>query len=55
MEFLLERLKEKSTWAGLLPIVAAFGVTIPTELGAQITVACSAIASIVLFFVKEEK
>lgn len=52
MEYITERLKEKSTWAGIttivINIVVGFGVSITPELQAAILTAVNGIAGVVL-------
>lgn len=36
MDYLMERLKEKSTWRGLVALATAFGVTVSPELAEAI-------------------
>lgn len=56
MEWLIERLQEKSTWAGVLGIIGAFGVyNFAPEQKEAILTAIGAITSAVLMFVKEHK
>ena len=47
MKYLLNRLKERSTWLGLVAIAAAFGLTISPELLDYIIAAGMAVAGIV--------
>lgn len=55
MDKILEKLKEKSTWAGLFSILAAFGLTISPELDTAITAVGIAIAGLVSVSITEEK
>lgn len=53
MKFLVDRLKEPSTWAGLAGIAASFGIAAP--LYATISAAGMAIAGIIAVFLPELK
>lgn len=56
MEWVISRLKEKSTWAGIIGLVVGTGVVaISPEQQEAILTAIAAITSAVLVFVKEEK
>lgn len=53
MHYLIARLKEPSTWAGLAAVLVAFGLTIPPDLiGALIPVA-TALAGLAAVLLKE--
>ena len=54
-KWILDRLKEKSTWAGILAVVAAAGVTLNPELKDAIVAAGVSIAGLVAVIVKENK
>ena len=55
MDWLFDRLTERSTWAGVITAVGTIcGVAIKPELAVQITGAGVAIASLALFIVKEK-
>lgn len=56
MSWIIERLQEKSTWAGLLGLISAFGVyQFAPEQKEAILGAIGAITSAILVFVKEKK
>lgn len=56
MNWLFDRLTEKSTWAGVITAVGTVcGIVIKPELAVQITGAGVAIASLALFIMKEDK
>ena len=52
IDFILERLKEKSTWAGLIGLL---GLSFSDELGNAIISAVLAFVSVVAVLVKEKK
>ena len=55
MNWIIDRLKEKSTWAGLLGLLSAFGVyQFAPEQKEAILTAIGAITSAVLVFIKEQ-
>lgn len=54
MNWIIERVQEKSTWAGLLGLISAFGVyQFAPEQKEAILTAIGAITSAVLVFIKE--
>lgn len=55
MDYILERLKERSTWAGIIAILTGFGVSLKPELSEAISTFGMALAGLVLVSVKEEK
>jgi hypothetical protein len=56
MAYILERLREKSTWMTLLTLVGAIaGITINPELSEEISMAGMGIAGIIAIVTKEEK
>lgn len=56
MAYILERLREKSTWLTLLTLVGAVaGITISPELSEEISMAGMGIAGIIAIVTKEEK
>jgi hypothetical protein len=55
MDYILERLKERSTWAGIIAILTGFGVSLKPELSAAISTVGMGIAGLVLVIIKEEK
>lgn len=55
IQFILDRLKEKSTWLGITGLLSAVGVTLNPEQTAAISTAGVAIASAILAFTKEDK
>jgi hypothetical protein len=50
LEFIVERLKERSTWLGLIAIITAAGLGISPEQGEAIALAGTAIAGAVAVF-----
>lgn len=55
MNWIIDRLKEKSTWAGIIGLVTATGlVAINPEQKEAILTAITAITSAVLVFIKEQ-
>lgn len=52
LEFILERLKEKSTWAGLIGLL---GLSFSDELGNAIMSAILAFVAVVAVLIKENK
>lgn len=55
MNAILEKLKEKSTWAGIFTVLGAFGIALKPELSNSITATGLAIAGLVSVIIKEEK
>jgi len=55
MDYILQRLKEKTTWLGFLALVSAFGVAIKPELAESIATTGMSIAGLIMVIVKEEK
>jgi hypothetical protein len=56
MEWLFDRLKESSTWLGIIAtVVGVTGITVPDELSGYIVAGGCAIAGIVLFVIKQHK
>jgi hypothetical protein len=55
MEWIIARLKEKTTYAGIFSLLAALGVTVVPEQAEAITTAAIAIIGAVLVFVDEKK
>lgn len=59
MEFIMksaiERLKEKTTWAGIIAVLAGLGVTVNPELATYGSGLVISIAGIVSIFTKETK
>lgn len=56
MQWLIERMTEKSTWAGVLTAIGTVcGVIVKPEFAVQITGAGVALASLALFIMKEDK
>ena len=53
MEWLLERLKEPSTWQGIATFAGAIGIILSPELWLQIGVAAGAIIGLVQVIKKE--
>ena len=55
-DFLLARLKEKSTWATILTLIgAAVGIEISPESKEQISLGALAVVSLIAAFVGEDK
>ena len=54
MNWILERLKEKTTWLGLFTILATFGISIAPELKEAIISTGLSIVGLVLVLVKEK-
>jgi hypothetical protein len=52
LDFILERLKEKSTWAGLIGLL---GLSFSAELGEAVITAILAFVAVVSILVKEKK
>tara|TARA_B100000686_G_scaffold353795_1_gene460850 strand:- start:1910 stop:2089 length:180 start_codon:yes stop_codon:yes gene_type:complete len=55
LKFVLDRLKEKTTWIGLTGFVTALGVSISPEQAEAIAAAGVAIVGAILTFTKEKK
>ena len=56
MKFILERLKERSTWVGILTLLATFGIfKLETEQSAALATALSAIVGVILLFLPDKK
>lgn len=58
MKYILNRLKERSTWLGLISLAAAFGITLEPALVEYIAAAGMAVAGIIGMLTsdgKEEK
>lgn len=55
MNWLLERLKEKTTWLGLFTILATFGVSLAPELKEAIISTGLSTIGLVLVLIKEKK
>lgn len=55
LEFVIGRLKERSTWLGLIGIVTAAGVSLSPEQSEAIVVLGVAIAGAVAVFTKDDK
>lgn len=54
MEWIIERLKEASTWRGLTVLLGAIGITISPDLVAQIGLAVTAIIGAIEIWRKEK-
>ncbi len=54
MKYLLDRLKEGSSWAGLGGLLLAFGVNIDAELLQQISTVGAAIAGAIAFALRDK-
>jgi len=55
MNAILTRLKQPTTWAGLVSIITAFGVTLNPELIEGITAAGASLAGLLLVIFNEDK
>jgi len=56
MKFILERLKEKSTWAGIVAVLVAFGlVDLDAEKAQAIASVGAAVIGLILVFMKDRK
>ncbi len=55
IKYVLNRLKEKSTWVGLIALVGAAGVTISPEMAVHITEVGLAVVGLVLLVLKEKE
>jgi hypothetical protein len=54
-DFLLERLKERSTWTGMFLVLTSIGVTLPEGVSEYVVVAGVGIAGVIEFFWPEPK
>ena len=54
MKYILDRLKEPSSWRGLVMIATAFGVTVNPELLASIITVGTGLAGIIGFVFKDK-
>jgi hypothetical protein len=54
MEWILARLKEKSTWLGILGLATALGVSIAPEMKEAISSVAVSIVAVVLIATKEQ-
>jgi hypothetical protein len=54
VKYILERLKEKSTYAGLLAVASAAGLQLAPELSTNIIAVVSAAAGLLLVLMKEK-
>ena len=55
LKFVLDRLKEKTTWIGLTGFITALGVSISPEQAEAIAAAGVGVAGAILAFTKENK
>lgn len=55
IEYILERLKEKSTYVGIFALLSAAGVTVAPDMWAGIVAAASAVAGLALILIKDKK
>ncbi len=55
MKYLLSRLKERSTWLGIIAIVTALGAQIETALAEQIIAVGMAVAGMVGIITKDKE
>lgn len=53
MKYLINRLKEPSTWQGIIAVVTGFGVAISPELSSSIVTAAAALFGTVSVVLKE--
>ena len=54
MTFILDRLKEPSSWASLASILAAFGIVLPPEVVGYAIPVATGIFGLIGFFLKEK-
>lgn len=54
-QYVIERLKEPSTWRGFVYILAAFGIPIAPELAKEITAAGMGIAGIIAILTSDKR
>ena len=54
MKYILDRLKEPSSWRGLVMIVTAFGVSVSPELMDSIIAAGTGLAGVIGFVFKDK-
>ena len=54
MKYILDRLKEPSSWRGLVMIATSFGVSINPELLTSIIAAGTGLAGVIGFFFKDK-
>jgi alpha-L-fucosidase len=54
LNWVLNRLSEKSTWVGVVGILSAFGVYVSPDLGEAIAAAGLAITGVIAFVVKDK-
>lgn len=55
MEYLLDRLKEPSSYAGLAGLLGVVGINLDPGLLQQIVIVATAVAGLVAFLVREKK
>ena len=55
LEFMLSRLKERSTWVGLVSIATAAGVGLSPELQEAIAVAGMSLAGLIMILTNDKK
>lgn len=56
MKFILERLREKTTWAGIIAVLAAFGIfELDSEKAQAIASVAAAVAGLILVFMKDKR
>lgn len=54
-QYIIDRLKEPSTWRGFVYILAAFGIPIAPELAKEITAAGMGIAGIIAILTSDKR
>ena len=54
MNFILERLKERSTWLGLVTLATSIGVNLNPDLVMYITSIGTGVAGLILFLTKDK-
>ena len=54
MKYILDRLKEPSSWRGLVMLATAFGVSVSPELMASIIAAGTGLAGVIGFVFKDK-
>lgn len=55
VEYILERLKEKSTYIGIFTLLSTAGVVVAPEMWTEIVAVVTSVAGLVLVMVKAEK
>lgn len=55
LQFILDRLKERSTWAGLVAVATAAGVSLSPDLQEAIAVTGMSVAGLIMILTKDKK